>query len=73
MKKPDAHQRLGKWLKERRMDAGLTQVQLAAKVGRHKTFIAKYEAGRRLEVEAFVKIAKVLKADPHEAIDLLIR
>lgn len=71
MKNAKAHQRLGKWLKERRLAAGLSQAQVAGLVGRHKTFVSKYEAGRRLEVEMFVRICEAVKADPHEAVGLI--
>ena len=72
MKNADAHRRLGGWLKERRLAAGLSQAQVAGLVGRHKTFVSKYEAGRRLEIGAFVAICRAVKADPHDAINLLI-
>ena len=66
-----SRQRLGNWLKEKRKAAGLSQSQLADLIGRHKTFIGKYEAGRRLEIMEFGRITHVLGADPHEAISLL--
>lgn len=71
MKNTKAHQKLGNWLKAKRLAAGLSQAQVAGLVGRHKTFVSKYESGRRLEVEMFVKICDAVKADPHEAIGLI--
>ena len=60
------------WLVEARKDAGFTQQQVADKLGRPQSFVAKYEGGeRRLDMVEFVKIAKILKADPHEAIRLI--
>ena len=54
-------------LAEARKAAGLTQQQLADKLGRPQSFVAKYENGeRRLDVVEFLGIAKLLKADPHQ-------
>lgn len=45
--KRDAKKVLGVWLKERRMEAGLSQSQLAAALKLHnKTFISQIELGR---------------------------
>lgn len=72
MKNIDAHRILGSWLKGKRVAAGLSQSQLAALIGRHKTFIGKYEAGRRLEIGEFIGISGALGADPHEGVMLLM-
>lgn len=59
-------------LVEARNAAGLTQQQVADKLGRPQSFVAKYEGGeRRLDVVEFLKIARILKADPHEIIRIL--
>ncbi len=68
----DAHRKIGQWLKEKREAAGLTQVQLAKKLGRRRSYVAKYEAGQRVEIVQFVVIARVVKADPREGIQLLM-
>ena len=68
----DAHRKIGQWLKEKREQAGLTQTQLAGEIGRHRSFVVKYEAGRRMEIMQFVVISRVLKADPREGIQLLM-
>ena len=48
-----------------RKAAGLTQQQLAKKLGKHQSFVAKYEIGeRRLDMVEFMTIAKELGADP---------
>ena len=45
--------------------AGLTQVQLAKKLGRPQSFISKVEQGeRRLDVIEFLEVARALKTDP---------
>ena len=55
-----------------RKDAGLTQQQVADKLGRPQSFIAKYENGeRRLDVVEFLEIANLLDADPHGMIDAI--
>lgn len=52
-------------LVDSRKKAGLTQQQLAKKLGRPQSFVAKYEGGeRRLDVIELQEIAKVLKLDP---------
>ena len=48
-----------------RRKAGLTQRELAERLDKPQSFIAKYEGGeRRLDVLEFVTIAKVIGADP---------
>ena len=60
------------WLIQARKDAGLTQQQVADKLGRPQSFVAKYEGGeRRLDVVEFLEIANLLDADPHRIIDAI--
>jgi transcriptional regulator with XRE-family HTH domain len=48
-----------------RRDAGLTQEQLAAGIGWHRSKIAKIESGeRRLDVAEFIAIAEALQVEP---------
>jgi hypothetical protein len=48
-----------------RKEAGMTQEQLAEKLGRPQSFVAKVEIGeRRLDVVEFVEMAKAMKVDP---------
>ncbi len=55
-----------------RKDAGLTQQQVADKLDRPQSLVAKYENGeRRLDVVEFLEIAKLLDADPHGMIDAI--
>lgn len=47
-----------------RQAAGLTQGQLAEKLGRPQSFVAKYEGGeRRIDLVEFLEISAVLGAD----------
>ncbi len=56
-----------------RLDAGLTQQQLAEKLGKHQSFVAKYENGeRRLDLIEFLNIARELKINPLKIVKDLI-
>lgn len=47
-----------------RKDAGLTQQELADKIKRHQSFIAKYEGGeRRLDLIELMEISKHVNLD----------
>lgn len=55
------HQALAALLRRAREDAGLRQIDLAARLGRPQSFVAKYEAGeRRLDLVELRAIAKAL-------------
>ena len=52
-------------LRRTRVDQGLTQQEVASRLGRPQSFVAKYEGGeRRLDVIEFVQIAQALSVDP---------
>jgi transcriptional regulator with XRE-family HTH domain len=56
------HQALCELLREVRREAGVTQVELAARLKRDQTFISKYESGERmLDVIEVRKICKALE------------
>ena len=60
----DKSKKLQELLIEARADAGLTQQQLAKKLGKHQSFVAKYEGGeRRLEMVEFMEICKAIGVD----------
>lgn len=47
-----------------RKKAGITQTQLAKKLGKPQSFVAKYEGGeRRLDVIEFLEVAEIIDAD----------
>lgn len=51
-------------LKQARLDAGLTQTELADRLERPQSFVAKYENGeRRVEVVEFVQIVRAIGCD----------
>lgn len=64
-----AHVRLLQLLVAAREKAGLTQQQLATRLGKPQSFISKYEGGeRRIDVIEFIAIAEALEMDASRAI-----
>ena len=67
----DSYRFLLKLLTQARTDAELTQRQLAAKLGKHQSYVSKIESGeRRLDVVEFIRAVNALGLD---AIPLLER
>jgi transcriptional regulator with XRE-family HTH domain len=57
-----------------RKAAGLTQHQLARRLRRPQSFVAKYEGGeRRVDVVEFIEICKAIEADPNKFLKVLIQ
>ena len=53
----------------KREAAGLTQAQLAEKLGEYQSFVARLESGqRRIDVIEFIEIARVLNFDSAKAL-----
>lgn len=56
-------------LKQARLDAGLTQTDVAERLKRPQSFVAKYENGeRRIEVVEFVEIVRAIGCDGHQVL-----
>ena len=68
------HQQLQDFLVRLRKSKNLTQADLALKLGKPQSFVAKYEGGeRRLDVVEFVEVAYALEADPTKLLADVIR
>jgi transcriptional regulator with XRE-family HTH domain len=67
------HAKLHELLIAARKRAGLTQQQVAERLGRPQSFVAKYEGGeRRLVVVEFVQVAKATGTDPVRVLRALV-
>ena len=61
----EEYQKLGALLAQAREKAGLTQVELAKRLGKPQSFVSAYESGqRRIDLLEFVRIAEVLGQSP---------
>jgi transcriptional regulator with XRE-family HTH domain len=57
-----------------RKRAGLTQKQLADRLGRPQSFLAKYESGeRRLDVIEFVAVSRAIGANPVRLLSTMMK
>ena len=71
---PEHHQVVGEILADARRKANLTQVELAALLGKPQSVVSGYEAGkRRVDVVEFLLIVRALGADPLEIIAEIVR
>jgi transcriptional regulator with XRE-family HTH domain len=60
-----ASARLRELLAEARSKAGLTQLDVARRLGRPQSFVSKYESGeRRLDVVEFLEVCVLIETDP---------
>ena len=60
-------------LLEARTNAGLTQQQVADRLGKPQSFVAKVEGGeRRIDLVEFVALSEALGADPRALLDTLL-
>ena len=63
------HIALTRFIIARREAAGLTQAQLAKRLGEYQSFVARLESGqRRIDVVEFLSLAEILNFDPAAAI-----
>jgi transcriptional regulator with XRE-family HTH domain len=67
------HQALVAFLIDRREKAKLTQAELAKKLGRYQSFVARVESGqRRIDIIELLDLAEAIGFDPREALKRLI-
>ncbi|MBA4783820.1 MAG: helix-turn-helix transcriptional regulator [Rhizobiales bacterium] len=65
----ERHKALISLLIEARERAGLTQTELAEKIGEYQSFVARLESGqRRVDVVEFLELAEVLGFDAEESL-----
>lgn len=68
----NAHADLGRRLQKIRRDAGLTQQQVSAALGRPQSFVSKYEmAERKLNVVELIEVCAVLRYRADELVQAL--
>lgn len=66
----DHYRRIIALLVEARKAAGITQVELGARLGLRQTFISKVElCERRLDVAEFLDFCRAIGIDPHRIIE----
>ena len=66
------HKALIDLLIAKREAAGMTQADLAARLGEYQSFVARLESGqRRVDVVEFLELAEALGFDPAKAISAL--
>lgn len=66
-------QRLRELLVAGRIDAGLTQEEVAARLNRPQSFVSKYESGeRRLDVVELIEVGEAIGLDVRGLIETLI-
>jgi ribosome-binding protein aMBF1 (putative translation factor) len=67
------HRRLCTALAEARAQVGLTQRELAARLRRPHSYVAKIEGGeRRIDVIEFIELARALRMDPLKLFALVL-
>lgn len=70
----EKHELLCKMLIEAREKRGMTQIDVAKKLGRPQSFVSKYEnKERRLDVLEFLEVAVALGVDPCRLLKALQR
>lgn len=66
------HKALIDLLIAKREEAGLTQTELAARLGEYQSFVARIESGqRRIDVVELLELGSALRFDPVEVIQTM--
>jgi transcriptional regulator with XRE-family HTH domain len=70
----DAYRALTRLLKDARKRSGLTQQQVANRLKRPQSFVAKYESGeRRLDVVEFALVAEAIETSPTRLLAAMLK
>lgn len=70
----EEHRLLSELLRELRDKAGLTQAELAPRLGRPQNRVSDFErGGRRIDVIEFLDFCKAVDADPRDVLQRLLR
>lgn len=70
----ERHQMIAEALASQRRAAGLTQAEVAKKMGRHQPFIANIESGeRRVDLVELLDLAAIIELDVVELVRILER
>ena len=68
----EEYQRLLRWLRARRMEAGLSMRSTGALMRVPHSWVQKIEQGeRRLDLMEYTELCKTLQCDPHEGLHIL--
>ena len=68
------HLALIDFLIKKRASAGMTQAELAARLGEYQSFVARLESGqRRVDVVEFLELAEILKFDSAVALQQIAK
>ena len=67
------YDKLRAWMKQKREESGLSLRAVSEELGRHHSVIGKMEQDRRkIELLEFVEYCRVIGADPHEGLDVML-
>jgi len=67
------YERFRRMLVDARKERGLTQADIAERLGKVQSFVSKYERGeRRLDLVEFIQVASAIGIDPKAVIDSLL-
>ncbi|ENN85578.1 hypothetical protein RHSP_06619 [Rhizobium freirei PRF 81] len=70
----ERHKALIALIIEKREAAGLTQLELARKLGEYQSFVARLESGqRRVDVIEFLELSEILDFDPYKGLRTISR
>jgi transcriptional regulator with XRE-family HTH domain len=68
------HQRLVEILLDARKQAGIRQAELARRVGKTQTFVARFEAGqRRIDTIELLALCRIIGLDPVKVVRKLLK